>query len=180
MNMVKRNYFEAKSFYRRNIWLTVFCVIGLISTTVITFFNGLGGICYNISLISMLLGFIMFFRLGCNKRHLFDIEDMFSCLLHVFNMDLHYYLSANDFYEISRGRKCANFFIRLLLGGMFIVLVVVFMPLSEELILDRPVLHPVLAVIWIGLSAVANLAISAFLERQYNKFYGVEKPFNCN
>lgn len=48
MNMVKRNFMEAITFYDRNKWLTLFCVIGLIFTTDIAFFNGLGGVCYNI------------------------------------------------------------------------------------------------------------------------------------
>lgn len=167
---------EARTFYGRNIWLTLFCVIGLIFTTDIAFFNGLGGVCYNIALMSMLLGFIMFFRLGCHKRHLFDIEDIFSCLFHVLLMDLHYYLSANDYYEISKGRKCANFFYRVILGGVFIGPAVIFMSLSEE-ISDKHEILPVYAIIWFVLCVVVNLVISAFIERRYNNFYGANKLF---
>lgn len=169
MGIVKRNFIEAKSFYGRNKCLTLFCIIGLIFTTYIALFNGLGGVCYNISVLSMLLGSIMFFRLGCSKRHLFDIEDIFCCLIHVLLMDLHYYLSANDYYEISKGRKIANFFYRLILCGGFIGSAVVFMSLSEE-ISDKHNIHPVYATIWSVLYVVVNLVISAFIERRYNKY----------
>lgn len=91
-------------------------------------------------------------------------------------MDLHYYLSANDYYDISKGRKCANFFYRLILGGVFIGSAVIFMSLSEE-ISDKREIHPVYAIIWFVLCVVVNLVISAFIERRYNKFYGDNKLF---
>lgn len=176
MNMIKRNFMEAITFYGINKWLTLFCVIGLIFTTDISFFNGLRGVCYNIGVMSMLLCLIMFFRLGCTKRHLFDIEDIFRCLFHVLLMDLHYYLSAYDYYEISKGRKCANFFYRLFLGGVFIGSAVIFMSLSEEISNKREI-HPVYAIIWFVLCVVVNFVVSAFIERRYNKFYDANKLF---
>lgn len=172
--MFRRNFTEAKAFYVRNIWMASFCALVMIFTTCIVFLHGLGGVCYSISLISMLLGFIVFFRLGCSKRQLFDVEDIFTCLVHVFLMDLHYYLAANEFYEISKGRKFANFICRLLFLGVFFGLAFVFMSLSEE-ITDNHALHPVFATIWFVLYVAVNIVISAFIERQYRKLYGVNE-----
>lgn len=89
-------------------------------------------------------------------------------------MDLHYYLAANDYYEISKGRKCANFFYRLLLGGVFVSSAVVFMPLSEEISGNHDI-HPVYAIIWFVLCVVINLAMSAFIERRYKDYYGANE-----
>lgn len=167
---------EAKAFYSRNIWLTGFCVICLMFTTMMAFNHGLGGYYYNIALISVLLAFVMFFRLGCMKRHFFDIEDMFSCILHVLYGDLHYYLDANEFYVINEGRKTANFFYRLLLCVVFCGLAYIFLERFEGNSVNKFELHPFLAAAWAIISIVANITISAFIERRYRRFYEVEKP----
>ena len=162
---------EARAFCSRNIWLTGLSGIGLVFTTIIVFFNGWIGCCQAIGLISMLLGFVMFFRLGFNKRLLFDVEDLFSCIFHVFTMDLQYYLASNEFYEISKDRKLANLFYRLLLCGIFFGTAFVSLSLMDELTQDKTVLHPVLTTAWIVVYAALNLVVSAFLEKRYHKYY---------
>lgn len=175
METIRRNVAEAISFYDRNVWLTGFCVICLFFTTAMVLLYGIGGIYYDISLISFIIGVILLFRLGCTKRYLGDVEDMIACIFHLLYMDLHYYLAANEYYEISDIRKLANFFYRLLLAGLFIGSFIVFMSLSQKSYTGNFVLHPVLATVWVIFSVTANMALSALLERKYNKFYNVEQ-----
>lgn len=170
--MYRRYLMEAKAFYERNMWLCGFNVIIFFFTTAMALIAGWAGYCYDIAIISMLLAFTAFFRLGCSNRDFLDIEDMFTCFFHVFQEDLHYYLAEDEIHKMSTRRKRIVLFYRFLLLVVAGASVYFFLSLFEKSQTDKSGAHLFLAAAWAIIYGLFNLAMAAFLERRYRKNYG--------
>ena len=173
---IKDRLDEALCFYKRNIWLTGICFIFLLFSCVSVFFGGIGAICQSLACASILLTFILFFRLGCYNRHLFDIEDLITCVFQVFFMSLHHYMNMTNYYHVNPKQKAKTFGFRILLTILFIGMFMLFIKLMEITSFEKASLYPGYSFLYLVVASAVNIIVSAFLERQYRKIYGIGSP----
>lgn len=173
-DLISRYLDEALRFYKRNVWMAGFSAIFIMSSSIFVFFHGYEAASRFMAAILVLLGIVIFLRLGCTKRDLCDVEDFFSCLFHVFLMDLHQYNAENEHYTMRMGRKGMVLLYRLLLAGVFFGSGFVLTALSYRMPTAELGLHPIMTLAYLVVSVAVNIAASACLERRYELIYGDE------